>query len=142
MKYSLKKNLIIEEFISGNEFSINLFIENKKPIYTFISDRRVLKDKPGGIVCGHDMPSTVPEKYQESAINICMKTIKKLNIANGPVYFQMKYNKFGVHIIEATPRLDGCHLWKVIKYHSTIDFLDLTFNFLLKKRKYVNVFKQ
>ena len=43
------------------------------------------------------------------------------------------YSSDDVHIIEVTPRLDGCHIWRLIKSYSGIDLLKLSFDILLKE---------
>jgi biotin carboxylase len=57
--------------------------------------------------------------------------VKIIDIKNGPMYFQIKLTAKGPRIIEIAPRLDGCHLWQLIKYCYGVDLLDLTFRVLL-----------
>src|SRR5690606_27775391 len=39
--------------------------------------------------------------------------------------FQMKVTPDGPRIIEIAPRLDGCHIWRLMKLARDVDFLDL-----------------
>ena len=49
------------------------------------------------------------------------------------MYFQMMHNDEDVHIIELTPRLDGCHIWRLIRSYAGVDLLKLTFDQLFGK---------
>lgn len=131
ISHSLRKRIILEEYVQGKEVSVNAFVYRGKIIYRFISDRRVVEDLPGGIVKGHDFPTTMPIKLQEVTYELVNDTILSLGIQNGPVYYQMKYNEKEVKIIEMAGRLDGCHIWRLIKMNYGVDLLDLTFKKLL-----------
>jgi len=127
---SYRKKVIIEEYIQGNEISVNSFVFKGKIIYNFISDRIVVENLPGGIAKGHNFPTQMSVQLQEKTIDIVEKSIQSLNIMNGPVYYQLKYSGSDVKIIEIAGRLDGCHLWRLIKMNYGIDLLDLTFKTL------------
>jgi len=133
LKHSRCKKVILEKYIDGMEISVNSFVYNGKIIYNFISDRLVVNDAPGGIACGHRLPSQAPKLIQKKADKLTKEIISKLNIKNGPVYFQLKYNSNDVFVIEVAPRLDGCHIWRLIKLKYGIDFMNLTFNILSNK---------
>ena len=47
----------------------------------------------------------------------------------------MKYNEKGVFLIEVTPRLDGCHIWRLIKEKYGVDLLALSFELLDPDKK-------
>src|SRR5690606_28788836 len=63
--------------------------------------------------------------------NKLKKAIKKYEINNGQTYFKKKIEKEVPYIIEMTPRLDGCHMWKLLKYYTGVNLIKLTFNHLL-----------
>ena len=131
LRFSASKNAIVEKYIDGKEVSINAYIYQGDCKYTFVTDRNVVKGFPGGIPRSHGFPSVMPTVMLKEADTLIKQTIKAFNIQNGPVYFQMKYNNEGVFILEATPRLDGCHLWRLIQNSCGVDLLDLTFTHLL-----------
>lgn len=134
LQYSRGGRVIVEEYIAGEEVSVNVFVRDGEVMYTFISDRRVLEHVPGGIPAGHDLPTSMPAALQHVANGLVERVVKRLGIENGPVYFQMKYNAGEVKIIEATPRLDGCHIWRLINLKHGVNLLDMTFNGLMSER--------
>jgi biotin carboxylase len=128
--FSRTKTVILEQFINGNEVSVNGYLYNGELKYSFLSDRRVIEGFSGGLVKGHDFPTTMPEKLQAEAQKMVLQVALKLNYLNGPIYFQMIYTPENVFIIEGTPRFDGCHLWRLIKKRYNIDLLNVAFNHL------------
>lgn len=126
-------HVIIEEYIDGPEVSVNAFVRDGRVEDLIISDRFVVNDMPGGIVSGHRIPSIHTDIIQDKVAVLANKCISALEICNGPVYMQMKIQDDDVFIIEITPRLDGCHLWRLIKYKYGIDLLDKTFSLLADK---------
>jgi biotin carboxylase len=132
-QFSESGEIILEEFISGAEISANIFLKDGGILYSFISDRMVYEELDGGLVKSHIFPTKMNKDLQDRALQLISDTVKQLNIQNGPVYFQMMYNSDDVHIIEATPRLDGCHIWRLIRSYAGIDLLKLTFDMLLKE---------
>ncbi len=63
----------------------------------------------------------------EKIIDLVSRVLSKLEINNGPAYFQIKMkNAKEPKLLEVTPRLDGCHMWRLIKYATGVDLLDMT----------------
>ena len=59
------------------------------------------------------------------------EAVTKLEINNGPVYFQIKIENGHPYLIEVTPRLDGCHMWRLIKEYTGVNLLDITMTHFL-----------
>ena len=131
--YSVTGKVIIESFIDGNEISVNSYRVDNKTVFALVSDREVFDEYPGGLVKKHRVPSTfADEDVQNKAIRIVDKAAERLGITDGPCYCQMKIGSDGKpYIIEIAPRLDGCHMWNLIKHYTGIDLLSACFNHLL-----------
>ena len=136
MSYSREKKVIIEEYVEGDEVSVNVFVKNGEIIFSLISDRIVWEEYPGGIIRKHELPSKYAGLEEENKINNLVKrVINKLEILNGPVYFQIKLkNGKEPKLLEVTPRLDGCHMWRAIKEYTGIDLLDACVKLLLEEK--------
>jgi len=132
LSFSRSKKVIVEEYIQNIEVSVNSFIYNGDFLYHFISRRETIENAPGGVVKTHIMPANIAGPLENKLISLIERTIKKLEILNGPVYFQVKITQDDeIYIIEGTPRLDGCHIWHLIETAYRINLLDLTFKHLL-----------
>ena len=128
---SRRGELILEAFIDGPELSVNTFFKDGDLYFFCISSRLVVEGFPGGIVSGHNTPVALPGALEREVKGLIRKLAVELDIENGPIYLQIKYQGTKPFIIEAAPRLDGCHLWKLIKKSTDIDLLELVFGFLL-----------
>ena len=123
---SRSKTLIIEEFLDGPEVSANTFISNGQTIFNEISDRLVVEGYAGGIPKGHIYPAKActGELLAETKA-LVERCNRALAILNGPVYYQLILTINGPRIVEVTPRLDGCHMWRLIKTACGVDLLDV-----------------
>ncbi len=133
MDYSHEGKVIIEEFIDGPEVSVNAYFQDGKMRFAIVSDRYAFDDLPGGIIKEHRVPSTFADaETQEKTVDLARRIAAKLGIDNGPAYFQIKLKggKESV-ILEVTPRLDGCHMWNLIRHYCGADLLDACFRHLL-----------
>jgi biotin carboxylase len=131
ISHSRSGHVIIERYIQGREISVNGYLVNGDLKYLIASDRITW---PGyiGLVHRHIVPATdLPSGTKDELNKIIESACEKLIISNGPVYAQMKIANGAPHIIEITPRLDGCHLWKLLGYYSGVNLLKLTFEHLL-----------
>jgi len=131
--YSDSGNVIVEKFIQGDEISVNAYVVNGQVMLSIISDRIIFEEYTGGLVKEHVIPSkfsqndNVIKKVEE----LVKSTISELEINNGPAYFQIKVENNIPYLIEVTPRLDGCHMWKLIERSTKVNLLDITLNHLI-----------
>jgi len=130
--FSRTGQVIVERYIDGPELSVNAFVYNDEIIYSFTTDRHVVEGLPGGIVSGHSIPAGIDDEVRGRVDRLVEEVVRALGIHNGPVYFQLKYTDPGAFVIEVAPRLDGCHIWRLIKLKYGVDLLDLTFRLLLE----------
>jgi len=135
LKFSRRKELIVEKFIDGPEISVNAYVKDHQFIFMQTTDRISFPGYPSGIIKKHQIPSVRTTPALERYIRDLMEqVIQTLDIANGPVYFQLKLSNNVPMLIEVTPRLDGCHLWRLIKYHTGVDLLAITFHHLIANK--------
>jgi biotin carboxylase len=129
--FSRRKTAIIEEWLDGPEVSANVFVLNGRIVVNEISDRLVMHGLDGGIPRGHVYPSLHCQgETLTKTRNLVESCVLALGIMNGPVYFQIKLDPRAPRVVEITPRLDGCHLWRLIKTVRRIDLLDACFSLL------------
>ena len=134
ISYSFEGKVIIEEFIDGPEVSVNAYMQDGELKFALVSDRYAFEEYPGGIIKEHRVPSSFADsEAQAKAVDLTRRVAQKIGISNGPCYLQIKL-KGGKDpvILEVTPRLDGCHMWNLIKHYCGADLLDACFRHLLE----------
>ncbi|WP_319371131.1 ATP-grasp domain-containing protein [uncultured Ilyobacter sp.] len=130
--FSRSELVIIEEYIAGPEISVNAYMVNGNVAFIAASDREVWSEFQGGLVKKHVVPSKILNECSESNLkDLVYRAAEKLGIKNGPLYFQIKVRNSQPYIIEVTPRLDGCHMWNVLKEYKNVNLIKLTFEHLL-----------
>jgi biotin carboxylase len=119
------RSAIIEAFLEGVEISCNVLVSDGELVVSELSERLVHTGDNFGIPVGHLIPIVhVPEHFVKEAAKLVEDVTRALGIANGTLYYQMIVTPDGPRIVEIAPRLDGCHVWRLIKAARDIDFLD------------------
>lgn len=129
-KFSRSGTVILEKYISGQEISVNGYMINGALVFCEISDR-ITWEKFEGLIHKHIVPSKHKNKTEDKVTELLYRTAIKMEILNGPVYAQMKLENDTPYVIEITPRLDGCHMWKLIYRTYGFNLLKLTLSHLL-----------
>ena len=130
LDYSIEGKVIIERFIEGEEISVNGYMEDGKLVFSAISDRIAFDEYPGGIIKEHIFPSRrAAGATADEVRSVVEASAEKLGILNGPCYYQIMMGTDGhPYIIEVAPRLDGCHMWRLIKHCCGVDLLAACFD--------------
>ncbi|WP_240046395.1 ATP-grasp domain-containing protein [Priestia flexa] len=130
-EYSRSGLVILEEYVSGPEISVNGYLVDGEVKFLIASDRETWSDYTG-LIHKHIVPcQSLLEQQSEHLEYIVKEACLKLEIYNGPVYLQMKMENNKPYIIEITPRLDGCHMWNILEKYTGVNLLKLTFSHLL-----------
>jgi phosphoribosylamine-glycine ligase len=130
--YSRSGLVIIEDYIDGPEISVNAYMVDGEVVLIVSSDRVVWSGFQGGLIQKHIVPAKILNSDSEASLkDLVVRAAKKLGILNGPLYFQIKISNNEPYIIEVTPRLDGCHMWKVLKMYVGVNLMKLTFEHLI-----------
>jgi formate-dependent phosphoribosylglycinamide formyltransferase (GAR transformylase) len=130
IKYSKIGKVILEEKIEGQEFSINCYLVNGLIRFFLPSLRKTWSHYDGGIVHSHCLPAPLSEQATINIRRLVEETTAQLGIMNGPVYLQIIVNEDRPYLIEVTPRLDGCHMWRFIKYSTGVDLIECAISHL------------
>jgi phosphoribosylamine-glycine ligase len=133
LNQSTSGTAIIEEYLEGIEISTNMIVQNGNVIVNEFTERLVFGRKYFGLPKGHSIPirNVTPEMINEAG-KIAVKLVEKLNITDAVLYIQMKVTEKGPKIIEVAPRLDGCHIWRLIKFAKAYDLRQYAIDCLTK----------
>jgi len=131
--FSKRGEVILEEKIMGEEISVNAFMVKGEMIFFLPSGRKSWEEYDGGIIHKHILPLDMDAETQLNIKRLALETVSVLGIDDGPVYFQIKIVEKQPYLIEVTPRLDGCHMWNLIKASTGVDLLDMTLCHLMEE---------
>lgn len=116
LSQSSSSTAIVEEYFDGIEISTNMIVQSGKVIINEFTERLVHGKHFFGLPKGHRIPiRTVSEQEIIEAKRIVVQLVKELKISDAVLYIQMVVTEKGPRIIEVAPRLDGCHIWRLLK---------------------------
>lgn len=123
---------IVEDYLEGVEMSCNVVLSEGRAIVKIVSERLVHDLDQIGIPKGHLVPPmAVSAADQARAIELVDKVVAAFGQSEGVLYFQMINTSDGPRIVEIAPRLDGCHMWRIILAATGVDIIDLAVHGLL-----------
>ena len=129
--FSATKTAIIEEFLDGPEVSVHVFVVDGQVEVTLPTDRFVWDGPVTGVAEGHATPCReLTDDLRPEVEALIRAVVGALGVGTGPLYFQLKLTSRGPRIIEIAPRLDGCHLWRLLDVHTGFNILDRCFDLL------------
>ncbi|SVB92034.1 uncharacterized protein METZ01_LOCUS244888, partial [marine metagenome] len=105
-----KKEIIIEEYLTGPQVSTETVVYKNKCYTTGFSDRNysnLKKYEPYFIEDGGDMPSNLPDETQKEAIQIAEKAIKSLGINFGAAKGDILIHNNTPYVLEMASRTSG-----------------------------------
>lgn len=133
--YSRSGLVILEQYISGPELSVNGYVVDGEIVFLLYSDRETWPQYTG-LIHKHLIPSQHANPELDAKVyDLMVRACERLAIENGPFYAQIKVENNEPYIIEVTPRFDGCHMWKLIRYSTGIDLLETSLKHLVFDQK-------
>jgi len=98
--------VILEEYMTGPEVSIDTLVYDNEVYLLTIADRHIGR-LPYFVELGHTLPSTLPEEEQQDVFDVLKKGIRALGITLGASKGDIKVTPEGARIGEMTARMSG-----------------------------------
>ena len=106
LEYSKLDSVLVEEFIEGQEYSIEAFhYDGKSEVIQFTEKKTT--EFPYNVELGHKQPANLIEEQKNVIRDIVSQISKALHFQNCPSHTELKINGRGVFVIETSPRLGG-----------------------------------
>jgi biotin carboxylase len=109
IEYSRSGRVIVEEFIDGEEYSLDALVWNGNFRLCGIAIRHIFFP-PYFVEMGHTMPSALDEQTHTAIIDAFRRGIRALGITNGAAKGDIKLSKRGPMIGEIAARLSGGYM--------------------------------
>ena len=106
MEYTRKPSVLIEEYIEGQEYSIEgLHYDGKSEVIQFTE--KTTTAIPYNVELAHKQPANLSEQQKNAIREVVSKIDKALKFENCPSHTELKINKKGIFVIETSPRFGG-----------------------------------
>lgn len=106
MGFDVKEEFLIEEYIKGQEFSVELFLKDKKKLFAAVTEK-VTSQLPYFVETAHVLPTSVYEDRKDEIIQVAVLAANSLGIYDGPTHVEIRISKTGPKIIELNGRPGG-----------------------------------
>lgn len=130
--------IMIEEYIDGDEVDIDILLQNGKVKYYAIVDN-YKTEEPFFIETQQAIPSELPEKNQDDLIEMAEKVLEKIGIQNGCIHFEAKATSKGPVPLEVNLRMGGDETYMFSREAWRVDLIEgalkIAFGVYLEKNK-------
>ena len=125
---SRDKTVMLEQFIEGPEFSVEIIVWNGNVNVLAITDKKTT-GAPYFVELGHNQPSVFPQIVVEEIKAAAVSGVKALNVNNCACHAEIKVQDGKAYIMEIGARLGGDFISTELTYISTgIDMVAAAIN--------------
>ncbi len=98
--------VMVEEFMSGAEVSVEAMTVNGKTEIISITDKYITQP-PYFVEIAHSEPSRLEGEIQERIREVALQAIRAIRLQNGPSHTEIKVTEEGPKVVEIAARLGG-----------------------------------
>lgn len=132
-KFSKKGMVIVEDYISGREFSVETYTQAGSTTVVAITEKLTIGEEKGFFVENtHIVPARITTEEHSLIVNEVLKAVDVMKLDNCPTHTEVKLNESGVYIIEIACRLGGDYITSdLVPLSSGVDMLENLINLSL-----------
>lgn len=124
-------SVLIEQFIEGPEFSVEVIVWQGEPHVLAITDKKTT-EAPYFVELGHNQPSVFPEDIQQKLKDGAIAGIKALGLTNCAAHCELKVQNGEAYLMEIGARMGGDFISTELTHLSSgIDMVAATINVVL-----------
>lgn len=124
-------SVLIEQFIEGPEFSVEVIVWQGEPHVLAVTDKKTT-EAPYFVELGHNQPSVYPEVIQQKLKDGAIAGIRALGLSNCAAHCELKVQDEEVYLMEIGARMGGDFIsTELTLLSSGIDMVAATINVVL-----------
>lgn len=133
--------VLIEQFIEGPEFSVEVIVWQGEPHVLAVTDKKTT-EAPYFVELGHNQPSLFPEDVQQKLKDGAIAGCKALGLTNCAAHCELKVQKGEVYLMEIGARMGGDFIsTELTRLSSGIDMVAATIDVVLGVKPNLNPIK-
>lgn len=133
-KISRSGRVIIEEFFSGEEISVDAFVLNGKAKILAVTNSEKIKDNDRFVIFRGRYPAIESKVILEKIEDIAQKIVDGFGLVNAPLLIQLLRNGDDISVLEFCARTGGNIKWLLIKHSCGVDVITATIDITLGKK--------
>lgn len=123
--------VLIEQFIDGPEFSVEVIVWKGEPHVLAVTDKKTT-EAPYFVELGHNQPSVYPEEIQQKLKDGAIAGCKALRLTNCAAHCELKVQNGEAYLMEIGARMGGDFISTELTHLSSgIDMVAATINVVL-----------
>jgi biotin carboxylase len=131
MDFKVREEYLVEEFLDGPEFSVELFVKDGEAIFSTVTEK-ITSPLPYFVETLHTLPTSVFAERGDEIVRTAADALKAIGIANGPSHVEVKLTSTGPRIIEVNGRPGGDNISSDLLLQAFgIDIFEATVNYYL-----------
>lgn len=131
LEESRDHQVLIEQFVEGPEFSVEVIVWNGEPHVLAVTDKKTT-EAPYFVELGHNQPSVFPEEIQRKLKDGAIAGIKALGLSNCAAHCELKVQNGEAYLMEIGARMGGDFISTELTHLSTgIDMVAATISVVL-----------
>tara|TARA_B100001059_G_scaffold236519_1_gene287489 strand:+ start:9072 stop:10217 length:1146 start_codon:yes stop_codon:yes gene_type:complete len=143
LKYSSDNNFLIEDYIDGDQYSVESISANNSHRIIAIT-KMSFSNGDDFVENNHYLPALINKDLEKKIKKFTTKVLKSFNIKYGASHIEIRIKNKKIYLIEIASRMGGWRNW-MIKNAFDIDYLELiilsTLNLKIKiKKNHLNKF--
>ena len=124
-------SVLIEQFIEGPEFSVEVIVWQGEPHVLAVTDKKTT-EAPYFVELGHNQPSVFPEEIQQKLKDGAIAGVKALELSNCAAHCELKVQEGEAYLMEIGARMGGDFISTELTHLSTgIDMVAATISVVL-----------
>lgn len=141
VKLSRTKTAIVEDFISGKELSVDVYVENGIAKVLNISELEKIPEKDKFVIFRSSCLDNISEKIRERVRETAQQIADAFNLENSPMLIQMMSDENNVYVLEFSARTGGGEKFVVIEKVTGFDVIDSVIELTLGNKPHVDISK-
>ncbi len=115
-------DVLVEEFVDGNEYSAEVCITDGEVNIVAITEKKVLSiDNP--VEISHTIPAAINSEQFAEIQQMIKEVVKIINIDDAVIHVEFKLSTKGPKIIEVNGRPGGDNICSLVKYSTGMDLV-------------------
>jgi biotin carboxylase len=112
------RRVLVEEYVSGPEFSVEMFSGQVVGI-----TRKHLGRPPFFVEAGHDFPAAVTDDVAAALLDTAVRGTELLGLGWGPLHWELRVKDGRAYPMEVNPRLAGGFIPELVRHAHGIDLV-------------------
>ena len=125
--------VIVEEFFSGEEISVDAFVVKGKAHVLTISNSDKVKDKDRFVIFRGRYPANISDFIKKKIEEVVQQIATAFGLYNSPLLVQLLSNGKDISVLEFCARTGGNMKYLLVKYSSGVDVIEATLDITLGK---------